>query len=66
MTRRDYVKLAACMAATKPAVDVHGNVDRGRRTQWEHDCACLSDTLKADNPRFDRTRFLQACTYSEV
>ena len=58
MTRKDYVAIAAGIAAAK--------------AKYAKDCVpehaalyvaaqMLAATLAADNPRFDRAKFLQAC-----
>lgn len=63
MTRKDYVKLAAAVTATKAYIvarepdEDHANMIDGASLVAEH----LADTLAADNPRFDRARFLKAC-----
>ena len=58
MTRKDYVVLARALSLTKPKHD-----DGEPRAQWEHDLTVVCNALAADNPRFDRTRFLQAAGY---
>ena len=50
MTRKDYVKLAEIVA------EVPG---QGCGPDWL--AHRLADMLAADNPRFDRARFLAAC-----
>lgn len=51
MTRKDYQKIAAVLAATRVnAVDKALNVTMVR----------LADVFLADNPRFDRDRFYKA------
>lgn len=59
MTRKDYVMLAEVFAKQKsnapPSQYVHG-WDDARRVLAEE----LAATLAADNPRFDRARFLKA------
>jgi hypothetical protein len=59
MTRRDYVLLAD---AIRTARNKEGRDGRPLLDQWAVDVvsAHLADTLKADNPRFDRDRFLDA------
>ena len=56
MTRKDYRALAAGFASTEPppAAEWH-------RHQWETDIQGIARVLAADNPRFDRERFIDAC-----
>ncbi len=65
MTRKDYVLLAAALASAKPAPHMHGP-DHGlaAREQHKRDCEAIADAL-AENPRFDRERFLKACGIEE-
>lgn len=54
MTRKDYVLIAEALASARPldgatAASVH----------WQA-CHAMCDALAADNPRFDRERFLKA------
>lgn len=67
MTKKDYVKLAAALAAAKPAapytlVTKFDRDDvRGISTEvWQGTVHNVADVLSADNPRFDRERFLAA------
>lgn len=53
MTRKDYILIAAAIASMPthaPAL----------RTARESAARVLADALAADNPRFDRGRFLKA------
>lgn len=52
MTRKDYVRLAAALARnrTEPA-----------SLTWLNIIDSICTELQADNPRFDRVRFLEAC-----
>ncbi len=52
MTRKDYVLLAEAIKNCNVNDDEQFGVDA---------CAeCIADALAADNPRFDRARFLKA------
>jgi hypothetical protein len=51
MTRKDYVMIADVLAVAWWA-------SSDQRNHIAHD---LADALEADNPRFDRARFLTAC-----
>jgi len=59
MTRKDYVRIAAAIAASRP-VEVSGH-----RGEWRAALFCvaskLGTELAADNPRFDYERFMTAC-----
>jgi hypothetical protein len=68
MTRKDYVALAEAFSAVQPrpgigmtetAFVVNGGRDRWRG--WEDAMRATADVLAADNPRFDRARFIKAC-----
>jgi hypothetical protein len=58
MSRKDYRKLAAALAAVA-VEDDHGPRD-GAAVLGDVRRA-IADVLAADNPRFDRERFLAAC-----
>lgn len=53
MTRKDYNLIAAAIARASQAP---GYAERNKFVAME-----LADSLAADNPRFDRERFLKAC-----
>ena len=61
MTRKDYIKLAAAIKATQQHVCVDNTMEEG----WHAGISALQirieDILRADNERFDRGRFMQAC-----
>ena len=54
MTRKDYVAIAAAIAAVRRTAGE--NFSKVDAVAW-----ALCDVLAADNPRFDRGRFLNAC-----
>jgi hypothetical protein len=62
MTRKDYIMLAEALASARPSGEDCGNPERTRGTvdQYARDCEAIADAL-AENPRFDRARFLRAC-----
>lgn len=62
MTRKDYELLASALRSTKP--DEKQNVKFS--LQWSGDVAAIANALEADNPRFNRARFLAACGIEEV
>lgn len=55
MTRKDYVALARAIhgAQPEPAASIE-------LKQWERVWYRIADVLEADNPRFDRQRFIDA------
>ena len=60
MTRKDYINFANRLSDAYP-VDVCGTQQKAAIEQWEIDCSLIADACQADNPRFDRSRFLEAC-----
>lgn len=54
MTRKDYVAIAAALAAHQTAVS-RLEVERKLIAQ------SIAKVMQQDNPRFDHTRFLKAC-----
>ena len=61
MTRKDYVLIAAALAAAARNVTAAGMTDHTAHTVWQECAATVADALAQDNPRFDRERFLTAC-----
>lgn len=75
MTRKHYIALAAALASVRPDID-HSDFTKhsaiGDNTMvnhvtfdaaedaWTATCDAIADTLAADNPAFDRTRFISA------
>ena len=59
MTRKDYEALAAALNGAHVSLRAHFPVAafQGWRVAVDH----VADTLAADNPRFDRARFLKGC-----
>lgn len=58
MTRQNYIKLAAALKSAKP----DGDSVAAAHT-WEKTVEAIAYVLKQDNPRFDYTRFFNACGY---
>jgi len=52
MTRKDYVAIAAALANVRTQATI---------PSWQSCCEKIADAMAADNPRFDRARFLKAC-----
>ena len=72
MTRKDYVALARAFAAVRGANAIDAaqvreavmdgeDVAEYMEAATQHAEGAVADTLAADNPRFDRERFLDAC-----
>ncbi len=59
MTRQDYELIAAALRAGRPKLSDYES--EGKRSIWEVNVKLLTEALEADNPRFDRERFLRAC-----
>jgi hypothetical protein len=59
MTRKDYILLAEALASAKPPSINYGETVHAP-DQHIADCEAIADAL-AENPRFDRARFLRAC-----
>ena len=59
MTRKDYVAIAAAIHRTGMAV----NIGPKKTAEYAIRLAAtdIAATMAADNPRFDRARFLKAC-----
>lgn len=70
MTRRDYVRIAAALAQAHERLQRIGEGQRGgiMPGPWgasfglQIAAETLADALAADNPRFDRDKFLAAAT----
>ena len=61
MTRKDYIALARALTAAR-ANNRTGDANRALYNNGiDNAAACIADALAADNPRFDRARFLAAC-----
>jgi hypothetical protein len=57
MSKKHYQAIASAMRITKPA---HSTVCTTVQS-WQQICQTLASVLAADNPRFDRSKFLDAC-----
>lgn len=59
MTRKDYVLIAEAMAF---AINSLSDVQFEKcNAGWERSIIVLADYLQADNPNFDRQKFISAC-----
>lgn len=57
MSRKDYKILADAFLQTRPLE----HWDANKLTQWQQDVSHVASALGRDNPRFNATKFLQAC-----
>lgn len=61
MTKKHFEAIAALLAnANLAVVDEHGNPQAADIVMADL-CYAMADTFAAENPRFDRHRFLTAC-----
>lgn len=65
MTRKDYVAIAEALRVSRVASVKSEKVPTswydGANNQWRVSCIHIADMLAANNPRFDRQRFYDAC-----
>lgn len=66
MTRKDYIAIAAALSLERPALTLEQYAmapdwDRGTFDEWNTIVLRFAGMLAADNPRFDRAKFLTAC-----
>ena len=59
MTRKDYVAIAAALHRTGMASRIGKGMNGEQALRLA--AADIAATMAADNPRFDRERFLKAC-----
>ena len=72
ITKNTFEAVAKVIAETAP-VDRHGKYDELYELGWASGCECaceriannLADHFQADNPNFDRARFLEACKVAD-
>jgi hypothetical protein len=57
MTRKDYIKFAEMAKRVRPGVE-----QPEARRMWISMVAEIADIFEADNPRFDRAKFLVFCS----
>ena len=70
MTRKEYVQFSRMMRDLKPTTDaqaeegvycISGDSFTGAARLWSITVHAITNEFSADNPRFDRERFLLAC-----
>jgi hypothetical protein len=59
MTRKDFELIARAMAETRPPAGSPFTAEL--REQWEKDILALARMCEAQNPRFNRQKFREAC-----
>ena len=60
MTKKDFVLLAAVLADCRPIA--LSEIGKGQLAQHDMTVAKIADALRRQNPRFDRARFILACS----
>lgn len=58
MSKKDYQAIAAILYRNRTQETDHGSEARSVASMIARD---LADMMSANNPRFDRARFIQAC-----
>lgn len=61
MTKKHYIAIAAIIAAGEPLHGKDEKETKALQAYREIIAGELADYFATDNPRFNRTRFLQAC-----
>jgi len=61
MPKKDYQAIARALHGARPGLDADGIHAYGREFNWRPIVAAIADVMAADNPRFDRARFVEAC-----
>lgn len=57
MTKKDYILLADAFLQTRPLEHWNAN----KLTQWQQDVVHVAYSLAQNNPRFNASKFMQAC-----
>jgi hypothetical protein len=61
MSRKNYIAFAKALYDVKPHSAENDRCNMHILDQWQATVSAIADVFKADNPRFDRERFLRAC-----
>lgn len=61
MSKKDYQAIAGAFYATRVFEDASRKHADAMKAQWRASVEFVAEALAADNPRFDRARFLEAC-----
>jgi len=62
MTRKHFQAITDSLKDSKPDRDAGTPAEYAAVSQWREDCNAIADALRSFNGRFDRDRFLCACT----
>ena len=64
MTRKDYTLLASALAKSRPLIPrwdaQHRNTQQAAFQTWHETRECIMEVLQANNPAFNRERFIAA------
>lgn len=63
MSKKDYIALAAALAAIRPAslTTDASEIEIGKTIAWQASSLAVANACAELSPRFDRARFLAAC-----
>lgn len=65
MSHKDYIALATALRSTRPYVARRSTREqRATYKCWHNTRGCIMAVLAADNPNFDRQRFIYATEHS--
>lgn len=67
MTKKDFIKLAQALQDSRPVNSLHwGEHGHDFALQsWNNTVEHITETLRLDNPQFNKARFLHACGYTQ-
>lgn len=61
MTRKDFEVIADVLKSVRPQYVADVPVTKGAAMQWDSTVIAFADRCKLINPRFDNSKFYQAC-----
>lgn len=61
MTKKYYEMIAGALWRSKPLAILNPKIDAVRQSVYDMCVHNIADVCAADNPKFDRARFLKAC-----
>ncbi|MBU0962276.1 MAG: hypothetical protein KKD48_00030 [Nanoarchaeota archaeon] len=59
-SKRHYIKIAKILKDTKPT-EINNDLQTGKDIEYNQIVNCFVYHLKEDNPRFNVTKFMEAC-----
>lgn len=72
MTKKDYELIAQALWTAKPSWDnapyeynMNDIYKTGRINAWDNTCKTICGFFESNNPKFNRSKFLQACGLEE-